>query len=45
MAILPWDNPNNNITRPEPFECKIKITVKTPADGNTEDAKIAVSLK
>ena len=27
------------------FKSKIKITGKTPADGNTKDVKLAVSLK
>ena len=33
------DNPNNNITQSESFKSKIKITGKTPADGNTKMLK------
>ena len=29
----------------ESFKSKIKITGKTPADSNTKDVKLAVSLK
>ena len=39
------DDPNDNITRSESFKYKIKITVKTPADGNTKDVEIIVPLK
>ena len=39
------DDPNDNITESESFKYKIKITGKTPADGNTKDVKIAVPLK
>ena len=35
------DDPNNNITRSEPFKYKIKIQ----RNGNTKDVKIAVPLK
>ena len=38
------DDPNDNITQSESFKCKFKITGKTPAAGNTENVKIAVSL-
>ena len=30
-------DPDNNITRSELFKSKIKITRKTPEDGNTKD--------
>ena len=39
------DDTNNNITESEPFKYKIKITGKTPADGNTKNVKVAVPLK
>ena len=39
------DDPNDNITESESFKYKIKITGKTPTDGNTKDVKIAVTLK
>ena len=39
------DDPNDNITQSEPFKCKIKITGKTPAAGNTKDIEMAVPLK
>ena len=39
------DDPDNNITESGSFKYKIKITGKTPADGNTKDVKIAVPLK
>ena len=39
------DDPNDNIINSESFEFKINITGKTPAAGNTKDAKIAVPLK
>ena len=38
------DDPNDNITQSESFKYKFKITGKTPAAGNTENVKIAVSL-
>ena len=31
------DDPNNNTTQSESFKSKVKITGKTPADGNTKD--------
>ena len=37
--------PNDNITQSESFKYKIKITGKTPADGNLKDVEIAVPLK
>ena len=39
------DDPNDNIADSESFKSKIKITGKTPDDGNTKDVEIIVSLK
>ena len=39
------DDPNNNITDSESFKFKVKITGKTPNDGNTKDVEIIVPLK
>ena len=39
------DDPNDNITQSELFKCKIKITGKIPADGNTKNVEIIVPLK
>ena len=39
------DDPNNNIGNSESFKSKIKITGKTPDDGNTKDLEIIVPLK
>ena len=39
------DDPKDNITRSESFKSEVKITGKTPTDGNTKDVKIIVSLK
>ena len=39
------DDPNNKITRSESFKSKIKITGKTPEDGNTKDVEIILPLK
>ena len=39
------DDPNDNIIESESFKSKIKITVKTPAAGNTKDVEIIVLLK
>ena len=39
------DKPNTNLADSETFKSKIKITGSTPADGNTNYVKIAVSLK
>ena len=36
------DDPNDNIVRTESFKSKVKITGKTPADGNTKDVEIMV---
>ena len=39
------DVPNDNIIQSESFKYKVKITAKTPVDGNTKDVKIIVPLK
>ena len=39
------DDPNNNLADSKPFKSKIKITGKTPADGNEKDAETMVPLK
>ena len=39
------DDPNDNLTDSESFKYKVKITGKTPDDGNTKDAIIIVPLK
>ena len=39
------DEPNNNLADSESFKSKVKITGKTPADGNTKDMEIIVRLK
>ena len=39
------DDPNDNITESESFKYRFNITGKTPAAGNTKDARIAVPLK
>ena len=39
------DDPNNNITDSESLKFKVKITGKTPDDGNTKDVEIIVPLK
>ena len=39
------NDPNDNITQFELFKSKIKITEKTPADGNAKDVEIIVPLK
>ena len=44
MVILQIE-PNDNLTDSESFKSKIKITGNTPADGNTKDVEIIVSLK
>ena len=36
---------NLNLNQSESFKCKMKITGKTPAAGNTKDVEIIVSLK
>ena len=37
------DNLNDNMTQSESFKSKIKITGKTPADGNTKDVIIGAT--
>ena len=39
------DYPNDNIANSESVKSKIKITGKTPDDGNTKDVETIVSLK
>ena len=39
------DDPNDNIENSESFKYKIKITRKTPNNGNTKDVEIIVPLK
>ena len=39
------DDPNDNLIQSESFQSKIKITWKTPAEGNTKDVEIIVPLK
>ena len=39
------DEPNDNLTDSESLKSKIKITGKTPDDGNTKDVEIIVPLK
>ena len=39
------EEPNDNVTDSESFKSKMKITRKTPADGNTKDVEIIVPLK
>ena len=39
------DGPNDNLTDSESFKYKVKITGKTPDDGNTKDVEIIVPLK
>ena len=39
------DQPNDNLTDFESFKSKTKITGKTPADGNTKDVEMIISLK
>ena len=39
------DDPNDNLTDSESFKSKVKITGKTPNNGNTNDVEIIVPLK
>ena len=39
------DDPNNNLADSESFKYKVKITGKTPDNGNTKDVEIIVPLK
>ena len=38
------DDPNDNLTDSESFKSKVKITGKTPNNGNTKDIEIIVPL-
>ena len=38
-------DPNDNLTDSESFKSKVKITGKTPNNGNTKDVEIIVTLK
>ena len=39
------DDPNDNLTDSESFKSNVKMTGKTPDDGNTKDVEIIVPLK
>ena len=39
------DDPNDNIADSKSFKFKVKITGKTPDDGNSKDVEIIVPLK
>ena len=39
------ENPNNNLANSKSFKSKVKITGKTPNNGNTKDVEITVPLK
>ena len=39
------DDPNDNLANSESFKSKVKITGKTPHNGNTKDVEIIVPLK
>ena len=39
------DDPNDNLTASESFKSKVKITGKTPNNGNSKDIEIIVPLK
>ena len=39
------DDPNDNMADSESFKYKVKITGKTPDNGNTKDVEIIVPLK
>ena len=39
------DEPNDNIADSESFNSKVKITGKTPDDGNTKNVEMIVPLK
>ena len=38
------DNPKHKIRNFEPIKFKVKITVKSPADGNTKNVKMVLPL-
>ena len=39
------DEPKDNIADSESFKYEVKITGKTPEDGNTKDVEVIVPLK
>ena len=39
------DEPNENLANSKSFKSKVKITGKSPDDGNTKDVEIIVPLK
>ena len=39
------DDPNDNLAKSKSFKSKVKITGKTPNNGNTKDVEIIVPLK
>ena len=39
------DDPNDNLANSKSFKSKVKITGKTPNNGNTKDVEIIVPLK
>ena len=39
------DDPNDNLANSESFKSKVKVTGKTPKNGNTKDVEIVVPLK
>ena len=39
------DEPNDNLEDSESFKSKVKITVRTPDNGNTKDVEIIVPLQ
>ena len=39
------DEPNDNTAETESFKSKVKITVKTPDDGNAKDVETIAPLK
>ena len=39
------DGPNDSLTDSESFQSKVKITGKTPNNGNTKDVEINVPLE
>ena len=43
--IINNDDPNDNIADSESFKYKVKITGKTPVEGNIKDFEIIVPLK
>ena len=39
------DNPNDNLANSKSFKSKVKVTGKTPNNGNTKDVEITIPLK